>query len=252
MTLKSQSRVILFSPAQTGKNALVQSLVQALVDEPALQCHKMVGHARWASQSQDVSYFVQLQEQFNTNKLLALVEEAARPENARRLYIAVLTHISPAELVRYFAMPGLRFWPELLLHQGGGSVTDLIPYPPNFRLLGTMDTARFKWWDKELNTHSAVLQWSGKSLESIIKPSEPLASVKHEDVFLRACVRSTGTAYAKLYRILQGLNQPFLPLMQVLDLLRESDVTPSGPVIEQTIVFLANAWTNEDAGLFDD
>ncbi|MGB3713611.1 MAG: hypothetical protein WA996_04200, partial [Candidatus Promineifilaceae bacterium] len=128
VTLKSRPRAILVGPAQTGKIALVQSLAEALVGDPALQYHKMVGHARWASQSQDVSYFVQLQEQFNTNKLLALIEEAVRPENARRLFIAVLTQISPAELVRYFARPGLRFWPEHLLHQGTGPVTELIPY----------------------------------------------------------------------------------------------------------------------------
>ncbi|MGB3715357.1 MAG: hypothetical protein WA996_13085, partial [Candidatus Promineifilaceae bacterium] len=180
------------------------------------------------------------------------IEEAARPENARRLFIAVLTQISPAELVRYFAMPGLRFWPEHLLHQGSGLVTELIPYPPNFRLLGTMDTARFKWQDKDIHTHTAVLQWSGISVKSNNQSSEPLSTVNHEEVFLRACVRSTGIAYAKLYRILQELNQPFLPLMQVLDLLRKYDVIPPRPVIEQTIVFLANAWTTNGVGLFDD
>lgn len=107
VTLKSCSKAILVGPAQTGKVALVESAGKLLTDEPERQCQQMVGHARWASGSWNVTSLVEAQASLNSYKLMALLEEASLPENTGRLFIACLTQVSPAELHSLFAVPGL-------------------------------------------------------------------------------------------------------------------------------------------------
>ena len=239
VALKSRPFLLLAAPAQTGKVALVHSLAQVIASGPAGQYHTMVGHARWASGSRNVSEFVEAQARFNTNKLLTLIEEAVRPENHDRLYIACLTNISPAELHTLFSVPGWQMWPDM----------EPIPYPPNLRLIGTMDTDHFHWWDFDLLSHTIVVPWTGEKMRLSGLPS-PQPETQSARPFVQACVRTEQTAFARLRRNLHGQRQAFAPLVQVLDLLHEEDVHLPQIVVNQAIVFLANAWTVEGQGLF--
>ncbi len=198
VALKSQSSVILVGPRNSGKTEVVRVLAELLAENPALQFHEMVGHARWASNSSNTSFFVDLQERFNTNKLLAMIEEASRPQNANRLFIACLKRISPAELVRFFSLPGFQFWPLYVLPQDGRRIVDPIPFPANFRLIGSMDSASFQWWDSSLLSHAAVMPWSGKLTGSISDVKGPRTGTGREEVFLRGCIRQERLAYARL------------------------------------------------------
>ncbi|HID54074.1 MAG TPA: hypothetical protein EYP41_18805 [Anaerolineae bacterium] len=237
--LKSRPFLLLAAPAQTGKVALVHSLAQVIASGAAGQYHTMVGHARWASGSQNVSEFVEAQARFNTSKLLTLIEEAVRPENRNRLYIVCLTNISPAELHTLFSVPGWQMWPDM----------EPIPYPPNLRLIGTMDTDRFHWWDSDLLSHTIVVPWAGEKMRlSGVSPKQP--DTQRARPFLHSCVRTEQTAFARLRRNLHGQRQAFAPLVQVMDILHKEDIHLPQMVMNQAIVFLANAWTVEDQGLF--
>ena len=239
VALKSRPFLLLAAPAQTGKVALVDSLAQVIASETAGQYHTMVGHARWASGSRNVSEFVEAQARFNTNKLLTLIEEAVRPENHNRLYIACLTNISPAELHTLFSVPGWQMWPDM----------EPIPYPPNLRLIGTMDTDRFHWWDPDLLSHTIIVPWHGEKVRlSSLPPQQP--ETQSARPFLQSCVRTEQTAFARLRRNLHGQRQAFAPLVQVMDLLHKEDVHLPQMVMNQAIVFLANAWTVAGQGLF--
>ncbi len=239
VALKSRPFLLLTAPAQTGKVALVHSLAQVIASGSAGQYHTMVGHARWASGSRHVSEFVEAQARFNTSKLLTLIEEAVRPENHNRLYIACLTNISPAELHTLFSVPGWQMWPDM----------EPIPYPPNLRLIGTMDTDRFRWWDADLLAHTIVVPWIGKKMRLPgLLPQQP--ETQRARPYLRSCVRTEQAAFARLRRNLHGQRQAFAPLVQVMDLLHEEDVHLPQTVMNQAIVFLANAWTVAGQGLF--
>ncbi len=239
VAFKSRPFLLLAAPAQTGKTALVHSLSQVVAAGPAGQCHTMVGHARWASGSRNVAEFVEAQARFNTSKLLTLIEEAIQPENHKRLYIACLTNISPAELHALFSVPGWQIWPDM----------EPIPYPPNLRLTGTMDTDCFHWWDPDLLSHTIVVPWTGEKMRlSGLPPQQP--ETQSARPFLQACVRTEQTAFARLRRNLHGQRQAFAPLVQVMDLLHEEDVHLPQMVMNQAIVFLANAWTVAGQGLF--
>ena len=82
VTLKAQRMVILAGPPHSGKVTLVRSLARVLTADHPFQRQMMVGHAWWAGQSGNVGLFTQAQTRFNSAKILAMVEEALRPENA--------------------------------------------------------------------------------------------------------------------------------------------------------------------------
>jgi hypothetical protein len=239
VAFKSQPFLLLTAPAQTGKVALVHSLAHLLTSEPTAQYHTMVGHARWATHSQNVSQFVEAQARFNTSKLLMLIEEAVRPENHDRLYIACLTNVSPAELHTIFSIPGWQMWPNM----------EPIPYPPNLRLIGTMDTDHFRWWSPSLLSNTIVVPWFAQKTQ--LTDLSPQQSVTHEaSLFLQACVRTDQAAYTRLRHNLYGQRQPFEPLVRVMDILCEEGVDLPQTVMNQAIIFLANAWTADGCGLF--
>lgn len=240
VTLKSCSSLLLVGPEDEGKLALVESVAQALVSDLSQQYQMMVGHAYWASRSRNISLLVEGQASLNAQKLLWLLEEAARPKNADRLFIACLARISPAEVFNIFSMSGLR------LFQGGES----IPFPPNIRLIGTLDSAEFHWWIPELLSNTSVLQWpktiSGSSPK---RHMSPISSGGADAQFLAACVRDEQVAYSRLMRLL-GKHQPFPPLTQVIATLHEHGVDLPIEATNRAVAFLANAWTQDGEGLF--
>ncbi len=250
VSLKSRPFLILTGEKQTGKIELVKRLGHVLTEIPARQCQLFVGHARWAAQSQNVAHFVEMQDRFNRNNLLSLIEEACQRGNENRLFIACLTRISPAELHEYFSTPGFQFWPERARIEGAPASAP-VPYPPNFRLLGTMDSARFNGWDADLLARTTVIGWAGKRLQS--KPGKGLitdiSSLNRH--FLQTRVPSEQAAYARLQHILSGQRHALLPFMQALDLIYRHNVTLPHEVIGRVIRYLANSWTDAGEGLFD-
>lgn len=240
IALKSRPFLILAGASQTGKIKLVKCLAHILTETPELQSQLFVGHARWAAQSKDVARFVEMQDEFNRSNLLALIEEASQKENENRLFIACLTRISPAELHGYFSKRGFLLWPD----------TVPIPYPPNFRLLGTMDTVPFNGWGEDLLTQTTVVHWHGKSLEAELADNWVKSkAIRYQD-FLHSCIPDEQTAYIKLQRHLNGQRKAFLPLMQVLDLLHRYNISPPHEVVGRVVRFLANSWTQKGSGLF--
>lgn len=199
-----------------------------------------MGHARWAAQSKNVTRFVEMQDEFNRSKLFALIEEASQKENANRLFIACLARISPAELHGYFSKRGFLLWPD----------TEPIPYPPNFRLLGTMDTVSFTRWREDLLTQTTVIHWCGKGLEGEVDDNWVKNWFPPYQNFLHNCIPDERTAYIKLQRLLKDRREAFLPLMQVLDILSRHNISLPHEVIGQVVRFLANSWTQEGGGLF--
>ncbi|MFO7539836.1 MAG: hypothetical protein R6X32_17500 [Chloroflexota bacterium] len=248
ITLKSCSKAILVGPVQMGKVALVESAGKLLTDEPERQCQQMVGHARWASGSWNVTSLVEAQASLNSYKLMTLLEEASLPENTDRLFIACLTQVSPAELHSLFAVPGL------LSYRGAAP----IPFPHNFRLIGTIDTVHFRWWTPELLSHTAVILWPGETTKSqcqhplpfVVETRQAAArlSQPYSASFLRSSIRDEQVAYTQLIR-LWGRRQPFRPLIKSVTMLQNHDIHVPPEAINRAIVFMANAWSQDGVAL---
>jgi len=173
VALKCKPLAILTGPMQSGKSAVVKSLAQVLTGGDPFRYQVMPGHAWWAGQTGNVALFTEAQTRLNTSKILALMDEAWQPENAQRVFIACLSHISPAELLGFFSELAFQLRHGELMRLPGLHLTAPIPYPSNLLLVGTMDTARFDHWsDADLLSMTAVIPWPAFSLGQASPPSQ--------------------------------------------------------------------------------
>jgi len=251
VALKSRPLAILAGPAQSGKIALVQSLAQVLTDGDLLRCQMMVGHAWWAGASREVALFTEAQTRFNTDKILALIEEAWKPENANRVFLACLTRISPAELMGFFSEVAFQLRHGQIMRLPTAHLSEPIPYPPNLFLVGTMDTPRLDESDEDLLSMTTIIQWAGSEVK-VARPSSHMeATANGESEFLRCLVRDERVARLKLQHVLGKRLPGVWPLIQIETILRRYvvDLPPSVP--GEAMIYLANAWTRSGAGLFD-
>ena len=250
VALKTKPMAILAGIAHSGKIALIQTLVQALIGDDLFRCQMMNGHAWWASQTGNVAFFTDLQARLNADKMLNLIEEARRPENAHRVHIACLTRISPGELTGFFSeLAGqLRHGPIVQLP--GLALTEPIPYPPNLLLIGTMDTVQFDWHDVDLLAKTTVIQWP--AVESKLVDAHSTVTARDNDSeFLSSRVGDEWSARQKLLRILGGEAYGLRPVLQIGDLLKAHHALLPDSAIGEAVVYLANAWSKQGVGLFD-
>jgi len=248
VALKSKPLAILTGPAQGGKIALVHCLAHALMGGDCQQCQVMVGHPWSFGNSENLTLFIEAQMRCNTEKLLGLIEEAWRPVNAHRVYIACITRISPAELLSFFTEVSYQLKHGQLMRFGDVHFSEPIPFPPNLFLIGTMDTGRFDWWDGDLLANTMVIQTANMRLPSCKVQKHRAISVEQE--FLRSRIRSRQAVYFKIHSILRWQPQPLRPLMQIEVLLREEVGSFLYWLIDETIVYLANSWSRLGNGLF--
>src|SRR3990170_3247405 len=159
VALKSKPLAILTGPVQSGKIALVQCLTHTLMGGDCQQCQVMVGHPWSFGNSENLTLFIEAQMSCNTEKLLGLIEEAWRPENTHRVFIACITRISPAELLSFFTEVAFQLRHGQLMRLGDVHFFEPVPFPHNLFLIGTMDTQNFDWWDRDLLSKTTVVQW---------------------------------------------------------------------------------------------
>jgi len=251
VALKSKPLAILTGIAQSGKVALVRILAQALIGDDSFRCQMMTGHAWWAGQTGNVALFTDMQTRLNSDKVLNLIEEAGRPQNAQRVYIACLTRISPAELAGFFSELACQLQHGQIMQLPSIHLTEPISYPSNLLVIGTMDTVRLEWRDVDLLTKTTIIQWS--AVESKLSAGRPttVTPLDHDGEFLSSCIRDEWSARLKLLRILGKQAHSIRPVLQIADLLKAHDVPLPDSVICESIIYLANAWSKRGVGLFD-
>jgi hypothetical protein len=251
VALKSKPLAILTGPQRSGKIALVQSLAQVLTGGDPLRCQMMVGHAWWAGASREVALFTEAQTRFNTDKILALIEEAWKPENANRVFLACLTRISPAEVLGFFSEVSFQLRHGQIMRLPTAHLSEPIPYPPNLFLVGTIDTLRLDESDEDLLSMTTSIQWAESEVEAARPSSHVDASPNGESEFLRSLIRDERAARLKLQHVLGKRLLGVWPLIQMETLLRRYMADPPPSVPGEALIYLANAWTRRGAGLFD-
>ncbi len=251
VALKAKPMAILTGFAHSGKVALIRTLAQALMGDDPFRCQMMSGHAWWAGQTGNVALFTDMQTRLNADKVLNLIEEARRPENAQRVYIACLTHISPAELIGFFSELACQLRHGQIMQLPSIHLTEPIPYPPNLLLIGTMDTARFDWHDADLLTKTTVIEWSAIESKPAVDSHSTLTSLDDDNEFLSSRIGDEWSARLKLLRILGRAAYGIRPMLQIGDLLKAYQAGLPDSVFGEAVVYLANAWSKQGVGLFD-
>ncbi len=253
VSLKSKPLVILVGRENSGKRILIESITKMLTNSDPNQSLFMLGHAWWAERSENVALFTHAQSQLNEGNLLSIIEEARKPGNKEKAYIACLDRISPAEVVSHFSELSIQFQRREKWHKSVGNSSALNAYPPNFFSIGIMDTSQFSWYDEDLLSQTSIIYWQeGKDTSNnqhIIEPSLSVSNGKNE--LLSSCVRTVHAAYLKLMAIIRDQPNALLPLLEVERVMIEHgvDFSPRS-VTNEAVIYLSNAWTNFGNGLF--
>ncbi len=247
VALKSKPLAILAGPAQSGKTALVRSLAQSLVERNSLRVQLFTGHPWWAERSAAVANYTRMHERFSTEKILSVIEQAGQPDNANQVFIACLTQISPAELLSFFTEVAFQLQNGQIMRLGDTHLSEPVLFPSNLRIIGTMDTPSFDWWDSDLLLNTTVIQWPQAS--ALPAPVFNHGILLDEREFLQSCVRGRDAAYHKVFPVLKQQRQPLYPLLQVEAVLKRHIPSLDG-VVDEVMIYLANSWSRSGNGLF--
>ena len=251
VSLKCKPLLLLAGPGHSGKIALVQCLDLALTGGSAWQCQFMPGHAWWAGQTGNVGLFTEAQTRLNTSKILAMIEEAWRPENASRVFMACLNRISPAELDSFFTGTAFQLQRGELMRLPTAHFTEPVPFPPNLMLIGTLDTDAGSLPNAGLTPQISVIHWGGNWTEPDGQSNSAPSNLPVEQAFLQARIRSPKVARARLGRVLDP-NCPMLARIRRVDTaLQQQGVSGLAATRKETLLYLANAWDCQGTGLFD-
>ena len=247
VALKAKSVAILCGSAGSGKLAAARAVGSWLAGSGPASYQEMVGHAWWASRCEAVALFTEAQQRFNHDKIMALMEEAARDPAAGSISVALLSRISPAEWGYLMALAS-RLYCRPIIPGADGLQRGPAAGPPVL-LIATADTAAPRPWDSGLLRTTSVIPWSddGAGSARFAQPEWP----PNEGVgFLQACVRSPEGALRRLRGLPCWTHERLRPLLAVTRAMAAHGVPDANRAASEALLYLANAWSWAGAGLF--
>jgi len=222
-------------------------LAQSLSEQDDLHIQMITGHPWWAEGTNDVARNTELHLRYSTEKMLSIIEEAGQPYNSTEIFIACLTQISPAELLSFFSEVSFQLQNGQIMRLGDTHLTEPISFPSNLRIIGTMDTNTFDWWDHDLMQSTTVIQWS--QTKEFAEPKVNNDLILDGTEFLQSCIQCKDAAYRKVYPVLRLQRQPLYSLLQVEAVLRKY-ISSLDLVLDDVMIYLANSWSRLGNGLF--
>lgn len=247
--LKSKPIVLLVGPSGGFKSKIVECFAEILTEGNPLRYQIMQGHPWWATQTGDVVQFATMQACFTDQQLLTIIDEALQPENKDAVYLVCLDHISLAELSNIFTNPSVQS-KGLIDRLPTISSQQAIPLPSNLLLMGTMDTSDTWQISNELYLHTAIIQWprimTKKPIENFDSPSVDWNIDNQGKNFLEFVIRDKQQAWEKIAAIKK---QQKIDL-QTWQILEELYHEHEYECLNDTVIYLANAWDYQETGLF--
>lgn len=252
VSLKSKPLAILAGPSGSGKLAMIQCLTRILTGGSCEQCQYMTGHLWNGGTAGSLAFYSEIHTRYNSEKLLCLIEEAWRPENAGKVFVACLARISPAEVATLFSELSYQLRHNEIVRFGDVHFSTPLPYPANLFLIGTMDTDSFTWWDNDLLANTTVMHWThqGRGRISCLGAFEDPASPIGRQ-FLISSTHSRQGVYQKLHWLLSWEQHPMEPLFQLEEILVEDGVQLPQTSISEAMTYIANSWSRNGQGLFN-
>ena len=249
IALKSKPMAILYGPPDSGKLGAARTLAQRLAGSGGLCLQEMVGHAWWASRSESVAMFTEAQERFNRDKILALIEEAAGDRAAGRLYVALLSRISPAEWNDMAAL-AVQVRRGYIVRAPDDRPPRRLAVSPRILFIATADNLAPAPWDSNLLRATSILPWTGNGVQGTALSAQEVWPATEAATFLETSIRSPRPALRRLRGLpgwRDGMLRPLLGMSTAMDL---RDVPDGSRAASEALVYLANAWTLDGKGLF--
>ncbi|MFO8035197.1 MAG: hypothetical protein R6U57_01005 [Anaerolineales bacterium] len=251
VSLKTKPLLLLVGPPGTGKRAAAEKVARVLAGGDAVRYQSMLGHAWWAEGSSQLGTFTQLQTRFNTLKIFSLMEEACQPDNGNQFFVGLLYRVSLAEVEGYFSRLASQITEGDVQQLPSGRNQGPLPYPPNLRLIGTVDVPNYSWIDDpSLLSQTTIVHWD-KDEKSCPSRDGLKRTLYPEAYFLHSSILSGTLAYWKL-RSLPGWRPAHLrELLELESMLIKNGIDlPTAQVTNEILIYLANAWSIEKEGLF--
>jgi len=248
VSLKHRSLTILAGPAGNGKVALLECMADLLTGSNILQRQLAPGHAWYAGYPANTA-LIGMHARMITDKLLFAIEEASQPENAQRLFIVGLTHISPAEQLSFFTEVGYQLQHNQIMRVGDVHLSEPITFPPNLLLIGTLDTEDFNSRDDDVLSAGSIVKWSADKGIAQVAVAGESPDFGHE--FICSSLHDSRRAYKKLLSVVAGIKQPLQIIMLLRSVFRTQGSELPPDLLNDVILYIANAWSRRGIGLFD-
>ena len=249
VALKHRPMAILTSPAGRGKRAFLQFLANTLAGSNGLRRQIMPGHAWYAGGNPANTTLVSMHSRLITEKLFFIVEEALQPQNAQQVFIVGLTQISPAELLSFFTELAGQVKHKEIMRAGDVHLSAPVQFPSNLLLIGTMDTNGFDFWDEDLLSGATVIEWRADVVDSQMTSSTDCPNLG--PVYLRSSIRDGWKAYEKLSTVTASAKQPLKTVMLIRRILQTYGLDFTPGMLDEVVLYMANAWSVKGNGLFD-
>jgi hypothetical protein len=249
VALKHRPMAILTGPAGSGKCTFIKLLARILAGNDGPQSQIMPGHAWYAGGSPANTTLISMHSRLITEKLFSVIEEALQPENAQQIFIVGLTQISPAELLTFFTELAGQVQRKEIMHIEDIHLSAPLHFPRNLLLIGTMDTGGFDYWDEDLLRAATIIKWRAEMVGSQLESTSESKNLGRE--YLRSRVRNSWKAYEKLMTVTASTKQPLQAVVLVRRILQAYGMEFSPGVLDEVILYMANAWSAQGNGLFD-
>jgi hypothetical protein len=210
----------------------------------------MIGHAWWAGKAGNVALLTEAQTRLNTGKFMLLVDEAGRPKNAHRLYIACLNKISPAEVSGFFSEVAFQIQHERLMRLPSYHFTEPLPYPRNLIVIGTMDSDWRNTTNDDFHRAGSVITWQAEPARNSSSVPQSIDCMEAQALFLKSRVNDGQAATVKLASLWVDVSSAIQFVGQIVGILDEHGDRPPVPLMDHAMIYLANAWSNDGCGLF--
>lgn len=257
VSLKTNPFVILTGAEGRGKTEFVQLFAEALVGRESSQYALIPGGGAWPSDTGQDRYYRSLQERFSSLRFLELLQEAASPGNAGKLYLVCFDALHPNELEYYFANL-LHVTPagEKRLNLPGFPADRQPLVPPNVYMTATVNIA-----EQSYTISRAVLRRAGL-IEFRAQPGpRPLTQrppwpapppVGYQRLWLRAAGHDLALARERLAAIL-GPDQigRLRSSPDLARLLWRGGIVLTTQTLQELTAYIANSFDAQGRGLFD-
>ena len=255
VSLKTNPFVILTGAQGRGKTEFVQHFAEALIGRDSSQYALIAGGA-WPSGTGQDHYYRTLRERFGSLRFLELLQDAATPGNAGKLYLVCFDDLHPDELEYYFTnLLQVSASGEKRLNLPGSPPDRQPIVPPNVCITATVNAA-----DQSYTLSPNVLRRAG--LIEFRAHSGPFPMVEertwspppvgYQRLWLRSALRDIGQARARLAGIL-GSDQ-LLRLRSSPELARllwRGGLVLTTQTLHELTCYIANSFDEYGVGLFD-
>jgi hypothetical protein len=255
VSLKTNTLVVLVGAEQTGKADFSRIVATALFGSESIQFAMIPGRVGWHAGTGEGSYYRTIHERFSSLRFLELLQDAAAPMNAGRLFLACFQHLHPAEIETYFtSMLAIGPKGEWRVQTPGVPLDQQPIIPPNVRITATVDTPHTPGVLSSVAlSHAGVIDFATPLVRRLTLPHElPALPPGIQRLWLRGALRDTSTARQRLAQILghETLNN-LRPSASIRHALWQNGLALHGPMLHELTLAVANSFDQYGHGLFD-